>query len=81
MQPKKISTLIIARRGKSDIQDVKPEVAMNPSEDDMALHSAAEDLMRAIDDRSISAIAKAFKAGFLICDSEPHVEGPHENVE
>jgi hypothetical protein len=42
-----------------------------------SLHSAAHDLMMALEAKDASAIAQALRAAFEICDSEPHIEGPH----
>lgn len=43
------------------------------------LKAVALDLLHAIESKDISRIAEAFKAGFELCDSSPHEEGPHIN--
>lgn len=42
-----------------------------------SLHSAAEDLIKAIESKDIKSVAEALRAAFDLCDSEPHEEGPH----
>lgn len=44
---------------------------------DMGLHSAAEDILKAIESKDSKALASAIKAAFEICDAEPHEEGEH----
>lgn len=42
-----------------------------------ALHAAAEDILQAIEKKDVANLAIALRAAFELCDSEPHVEGPH----
>lgn len=77
LQPKKIATLMVSRRGKPGVaakNEVVPGDGENPG-----LISAAEDLMSAIEQKSRVDIARALRAAFEICDAEPHNEGPHTN--
>jgi hypothetical protein len=46
-----------------------------------AMEAAAHDLMTAVHARDTKGIAEALRAAFELADSEPHVEGPHENEE
>jgi len=39
---------------------------------------AAEELLIAIKKGNVNHIAQALRAAFIICDSEPHIEGPHK---
>ncbi len=48
-------------------------------EADSAMEMAAQDIMDAIKGNDPKRLAQAIKAAFEICDSEPHVEGPHTN--
>lgn len=79
LEPKHMSTTIIARRGKPDLE-ASPEKDM--TEDiDPGLKEAAEDLMRAVESKSVIDVAKALKSAFEICDAYPHQEGEHTNEE
>lgn len=71
LEPKKMSSVIIARRGKSDIES-SPEVDMSEDKLDPGLKEAAEDMMRAFESKSVLDLAKAFKAAHEICESYPH---------
>lgn len=73
LDKKKIVSVIVNKRGR-DIHDVKPEISkdVNPK-----LESACEDILLAIDDKSVIDLASAIKAAFQALDSEPHVEGEH----
>jgi hypothetical protein len=48
-------------------------------EDFDSLEVAAEDLMVAVHSKNPKAIAEALRAAFDLMDSEPHMEGPHED--
>lgn len=80
---KKAVGVIIARRGKDDLHDVKAEVvAPHDDSQDPAMHAAAEDVLRAIDQRSVLKLASALKNAFQIADrdttdeEQPHIEHP-----
>lgn len=78
LDKKKDLGVIIARLGKRDLDDTRPEVS-GPDEEpiDPMLEMAAEEVLRALDDRSPSRLARALKSAFEFCDSQPHEEGPH----
>lgn len=42
-----------------------------------SLHSAAEDLLKAVESKNIKGIAEAIRAAFELCESSPHEEGEH----
>lgn len=46
-------------------------------EDYGGIETCAEDLLKAIEKKSVSGIAEALTSAFEILDSEPHEEGPH----
>ena len=48
------------------------KVSQNP-----ALEACAEELLDAIKSNDIKKVASALQSAFEICDSYPHVEGPH----
>jgi hypothetical protein len=77
LQGRKISSIIAERRGKPPGIEVAPETEAPGQEMDGPLKTAAEDLLRAIDSKSVLDIAKALKAAFEHLDAEPHVEGEH----
>ncbi len=83
LNAKKISSVILARKGKPDLHDTKMEMdapsESEGSDEDAALESAAEDLLNALDSRSIKGIAEALRAAHSICESyEDQEEGPEE---
>lgn len=82
LEPKKAVSVIVARRGKSDLE-ASPEVEAPGSEMDPGLKEAASDLMRALDERSVMGVAQALKAAFDICDSYDDEEdsSPMEGME
>lgn len=47
--------------------------------DDNGLHACAEDIIRCVNEGDKAGLAKALKAAFEICDSQPHEEGQHTN--
>jgi len=47
------------------------------SEDFDSIEIAAEEMLSAFDSGDVKALARAIRAAFEICDSEPHNEGPH----
>lgn len=49
----------------------------DPADSYDPMHSAAGDLIQAMGEGNIKAVAEALRAAFELCDSEPHVEGPH----
>jgi len=75
-EPKKVVSVISARRGKPDVE-VSAEVEAPGSEIDPGLKEAAEDMLRAFQDKSVLGMAMALKAAFECCDAAPHVEGEH----
>lgn len=56
--------------------DIKKRDPDEESEFD-SLESASQDLIDAVHSKDAKAAAIAWRAGFDILDSEPHVEGPH----
>lgn len=69
MAPKKMTSLIMARRGKSPDLEVAPEVEAPGSKMNPALKTAAEDFLSAVDSRSPIDLAKAFQAAFDALES------------
>lgn len=60
----------------SDVDHIKRESDDGAEEYDV-LHSAAEDLLKAIESKNVKSVAEALRAAFELCDLEPHEEGPH----
>lgn len=81
LEPKKTVSVIMSRRGKSPDVEVNPEVEAPDSEIDSNLKAAAEDMLRALESKSVIDLAKSLKAAFEICDASPHAEGEHTNEE
>lgn len=74
LEPKKMSSVIIQRRGKSDLHDAATEVPADKSNHNQSLETACEDLLKAIDERSVLSMTKAFKDAFDALESQPHEE-------
>jgi len=74
LAPRKMTSVIIARRGKNPDVEVNPEVEAPGSNMNPALKMAAEDFLRAVDTRSPIDLAKAFKDAFMALETEPHEE-------
>lgn len=70
LQPKKAVGVIISRRGK-DLLDAKPEVNAPGVESNSELESACEDILRAIDERSVKGLAAAMQAAYEVCGDMP----------
>jgi hypothetical protein len=75
-EKKKASSVILERRGKRPME-VNMEIAAPGADMDPGLMEAAEDVLRAINEKSPMDLARALLAAFEICDSAPHEEGPH----
>lgn len=76
LEPKKTVSVIMARRGKTDVE-ANPEVEAPGGEIAPALKEAAVDVMRALDTKSVIDLAKALQAAIAACEEAPHVEGEH----
>lgn len=55
----------------------KPDHQEPESSESPALEAAAQDILRALEDKDSRHLALALRAAFQILDSEPHAEGPH----
>jgi hypothetical protein len=77
LKSRKLAQVIIARK--------KPEGGIEPmhaeDEQDPALMSAADDLISAVHMKDSKAVADALQAAFEICDSMPHEEGQHLDMD
>ena len=75
LKPKNIASIILARH--------KPDGSVHDEgvegEEDPALVTAAEDIIRALNEKNATGLADALRSAFQILDSEPHEEGEHEN--
>ena len=80
LEPKKAVSVIIARHDKPGLE-VNPEVESPGREISDDLKSCAEDLLRAVDDRSIIDIAKALQCACEICSMMPHEDNEEEEEE
>lgn len=77
LDTKKAVSVIMARRGKSDVE-VTPEIEAPGQEMDAGLKEAAADVLGAIERKSVIDLAKALYACFQIAESMPHEENPEE---
>lgn len=80
LEPKKTVSIIIARRGKPDLES-QPEVEAGEDKIHPDLKEAAEDVMRAIQSKSVIDLAKALQSAFQICDAMPHDEDESEPMD
>lgn len=69
--------LIVSKRGNKEME-VAPEVKAPGSELDPGLEAAAEDLLRAINEKSVLGIAHALKSAWEICESYEDESGDIE---
>ena len=66
---------------------VQPDHIMRESDheeehdDDSFLHAVADELIAAIHSKRTDDVVEALRAAFHILDAEPHLEGPHEDIE
>lgn len=79
LNSKKITSIIMARKDKPDLHDAKSEVSMGDKESDAGMESAAQDILSAIDSRSVKDLANALRSAFSLLDNdecdEPSLEG------
>lgn len=71
------------RKQVSVIASVKAPALSSPPEpptDPLLLH-AAEMILAAIATKNPEALSLALKMHFMLCEEEPHVEGPHVPLE
>ncbi len=73
MEPKKLASVIVAKRKPSGETEIKGEEGEAMPEAVML----AEELIRAVHAKDAEAVAEALEAAFMHFDSEPHVEGKH----
>ena len=74
LKPKHIADVIVASKkpGGEVSNDHEEE-----SEEIEPMKACAEDLIKAVHDKDVDAVAQALHAAFEIADSMPHEEGPH----
>ncbi len=77
LSPKSVASVISSRKGKHPDMEVKIEHEAAGGEIDPELKTAAEDVLRAIENKSVVDLANALEAIFHIADKEPHEEGEH----
>lgn len=80
LKPKRSEPTLIIKTRSPD--GTMPESHSDDSED-AGLIAASEDLCKAIESKDYTAIAKAWRAGFEILESQPHdeAEQPNESME
>jgi hypothetical protein len=86
---KKLATILVEKiGGKKDEEGAAAnkaafeKMAGEPeSQIDEGLLSGAEDVMAAINAGEPKRVAEALRDFFYICDSMPHLEGEHEDIE
>jgi hypothetical protein len=55
--------------------------AVGSADEPDSLGLIAQELIEAVHAKDAEAVKDALRAAFMCCDSEPHVEGPHEPAE
>ncbi len=68
MGDKKKAMMSILGPAKEETQEQEPN----------ALHEISQELINCVHAHDIAGVADCLSAAFALCDSEPHVEGPHE---
>lgn len=74
LKPKKISSIIIARRGKDTASEMSNETEAPSSKVHEGLKSAAEDVINAIESKSAIDLASALQSFFEMCGEMPAEE-------
>lgn len=76
---KKIVSIVVSRRNKSqDLNGAASEMeAPENEEKDPSLQAACEDLLKAIDNKSVHDLYNAISDAFHALEEMPHEEGPH----
>lgn len=74
LQPKKVATMILARKGKSDLE-VTPEMSVGDEQPNEALKMAMADLLQAIEHKSLIDMCDAFEAAMDAYNGD-EPEGP-----
>lgn len=80
LEPKRITSSIIARRGKPDLES-SPEVEAPGQEVHPALKSAAEDILSAIEHKSVIDLAKAIQSAYDVCESYEDEDSDNSSME
>lgn len=79
LKPKTLAGLIITKRKPDDSAAGKPtEDDHMDGDDNHALMSAAEDLIKAVHSKDAAAVAAAWRAGSEILESEDEESSPQE---
>lgn len=58
---------------------IGPDLSKDKEEEVDSIEAAAEDMLKAFEEKDVKKLAAAVRAAFDILDSEPHEEGPHTN--
>lgn len=78
LDKKKAINIIIDKRNRDDLQTHLAEVIAPNDSNDPAMEAAAQDILRAIDQRDVSKLSRALKDAFQIADRDDSDEdGPH----
>lgn len=72
MDKKKEAGLIVASLGVPDVESKSDE-----GDDQIAYESMAHDVIKAVKMGDAKMLSSSLQAFFEMCDSEPHMEGPH----
>lgn len=59
----------------------KPESEDYDDDSNAALEACAHDLIEAVHAKDIKKVAQVLQDAFELCDSQPHIEGPHVEEE
>lgn len=74
LDKKKTVSVIMSKRGKNPDIEVNSEVEAPESDLDPSLKMAAEDILRAIETKSVIDLAKALKSAYGACEGgEPEM--------
>lgn len=53
------------------------EIDGEPMDEASSLEAIAQELIEAVSNHDVKAVAECLRAAFAECDAEPHVEGEH----
>jgi hypothetical protein len=82
LEPKRIATMLLKKKNPDRDVNVSMEHGGSVSDDDMQFHACAEDILGAVERKSVMDLARALKAFCEICqsgeDNEEESQEDHE---
>ena len=77
--PNPLAAMILATRKPPEGEEPPADDKEDMGDDDLEV--AMEDFLHAVASKDAAGMADAFRHAFMMCESKPHEEGPHEDEE